>query len=239
MRDLDAVASEYRPNSATELENDLILHWYPRRIIGRFGHADALLELGLGHGFTAPMFAAACRRHVVVDGSPAVLAQFRAAHPEFAGELVEAYFEDYAPDERFDVIVMGFVLEHVEDPAVLLARYRAFLKPGGRMYVTVPNAKSLNRRLGLALGKIDDIYGLNANDVALGHRRQYCLDTARAELERAGWAVTHQEGIYLKPLPLAVLTTMPDFRENLQAMLEVGVDFPELCVALLFEVEPR
>jgi ubiquinone/menaquinone biosynthesis C-methylase UbiE len=236
MQDLNLVASEYKPNSATELENDLILHWYPQRMISRFGHADSLLELGLGHGFTAELFAKACKRHVIVDGASTVIEQFQQTHPNFSGDLVLDYFETYTPQESFDVIVMGFVLEHVNDPDQILARYRSFLKPGGKMYVAVPNAKSLNRRIGLELGLIDDIYSLNANDIALGHQRQYCLDTLREALQRAGYKVTCEEGIYLKPLPLAVLKTLPDFRANLDAMMKVGVDFPDLCVGLLMEV---
>ena len=105
------------------------------------------------------------------------------------------------------------------------------------MYVAVPNAKSMNRRLGLELGLIEDIYSLNANDIALGHVRQYCRDTLTATVRQAGYRITHEEGIYLKPLPLAMLKTMDDFDANLQAMLRVGVDFPDLCVALLMELE--
>jgi SAM-dependent methyltransferase len=239
MRDLNEVAAEYRPNAATELENDLILHWYPKRILARLGHVDSLLELGLGHGFAAELFDQASRRHVIVEGASTVIDQFRAGHADFAGELVEDYFENYTPREPFDAIVMGFVLEHVDDPDAILARYRAFLKPGGRLYVTVPNARSLNRRIGLELGLIDDIYSLNANDLALGHQRQYCRNTLRAALDRAGYAVTHEEGIYLKPLPLALLKTLADFRANLDAMLKVGVEFPDLCVGLLMEAVPQ
>lgn len=239
MEDLNAVASEYRPNAATEIENNLILHWYPKRILTRFNFVDSLLELGLGHGFTAELFAKACRRHVIVDGASVVIDQFKQAHPDFTGELVLDYFETYTPEEFFDVIVMGFVLEHVDDPDLILRRYRQFLKPGGKVYVAVPNAKSLNRRLGLELGLIDDIYSLNANDLALGHKRQYCLDTLREALRNAGYRITHEEGIYLKPLPLATLKTLPDFGANLEAMCKVGIEFPELCVGLLMEVLPE
>lgn len=239
MKDLNTVATEYRPQAVTELENDLILHWYPERIMLRCGRVQSLLELGLGHGFAAELFSRCCARHVIVDGAPMVIEQFRRKHPDFTGEIVLDYFESYAPKKRFDVIVLGFVLEHVDDPDLLLVRYRAFLGPGGKMYVAVPNAKSLNRRLGLELGIIDDIYSLNANDVALGHQRQYCRDTLRAALRRAGYRITHEEGIYLKPLPLSVLKTLPDFRANLEAMLKVGIEYPELCVALLMEVVPE
>ena len=238
-KDLNAVSSEYRPNAATEIENNLILNWYPMRIIQRFGHAASLLELGLGHGYTARIFGGACDRHVVIDGASVVIDQFRRSTPDFRGEIVESYFEDYTPGVPFDVIVMGFVLEHVDEPDLILERYRAFLAPGGKLYVAVPNAKSMNRRLGLELGLIDDIYSLNANDIALGHQRQYCRDTLTAAVKRAGYRITHEEGIYLKPLPLGVLKTLEDFEGNLQAMLKVGVDFPDLCVGLLMELEAR
>ena len=63
-------------------------------------------------------------------------------------------------------------------------------------------------------------------------------DTFRSELQTHGFRVVHEEGIYLKPLPLPVLQTLPDFQANLQAMLQVGIEFPDLCVGLLMEAEP-
>ena len=134
---------------------------------------------------------------------------------------------------------MGFILEHVDDPGLLLSKYRKFLSPGGRIFIAVPNAKSLNRRLGLELGIIDDIYSLNDNDIAQGHKRQYCLDTLGQLLDEQGYQIVLEEGIYLKPLPLDALKTLPDLEANLQAMLKVGVDFPDLCVGLLLEVIPQ
>ena len=132
---------------------------------------------------------------------------------------------------------MGFVLEHVDNPDFVLEHYKKFLKPNGIMYVAVPNAKSLNRRLGLELGIIKDIYDLNANDKALGHKRQFCRDNWRELLMRHGYVITYEEGIYLKPLPLGFLKTLPDFKANLEAMLRVGIEYPDLCVALLMEVK--
>lgn len=234
--DLNAVSSEYRPNAATSLENELILNWYPKRILTRFGYVDSLLELGLGHGHTAKIFVDACEKYTVLDGASLVIEQFKRNNPTFKGCIVETYFEEFCSGSQYDVIVMGFILEHVEDPGLILRKYRDMLKPGGRLYVAVPNAKSLNRRFGLELGMIDDIYSLNENDLALGHVRQYCLDTLTEEVTAAGYQVSYKEGIYLKPLPLKTLKTLDDFENNLQAMLKVGVDFPELCVGLLLEL---
>ncbi|EGM78231.1 methyltransferase family protein [Rheinheimera sp. A13L] len=237
MNKLDMVISEYQPNAATAIENDLILHWYPKRIVQRFKRCDSLLELGLGHGFTASTFNAVTTQHTIVEGSGVLIDMFKKAEPELKVELIQSYFETLDIATKFDVIVMGFILEHVDDPAFVLKHYRQFLKPGGKFYIAVPNAKSMNRRMGIELGMIDDIYSLNANDLALGHQRQYCRDTLRQELEQQGYKITHEEGIYLKPLPLHVLKTLDRFEENLQAMLQVGIDFPDLCVGLLVEAE--
>ena len=239
MNNLDAVSSAYLPNAATAIENDLVLHWYPRRIVERFGHCESLLELGIGHGFTASIFSAACNKHVIVEGSQVLIDLFRKNQNNFFAELVFDYFETFEPRELFDVIIMGFILEHVDDPGLLLARYRKFLKPAGKIFIAVPNAKSLNRRLGLELGIIDDIYSLNANDLALGHKRQFCRDTLRKLLVEHEYRVVYEEGIYLKPLPIGILKNLPDFQANLQAMLKVGIDFPDLCVGLLVEAAPQ
>jgi len=233
--DLNAVSSQYKPNAVTEIENDLILNWYPERILSRFNYADSLLELGLGHGFTAKIFSKATNNHVIVDGASEVIDHFKKNNPSFSGELVLDYFETFSPKNSFDVIIMGFVLEHVDDPVLILKRYKKFLKPKGKLYIAVPNAKSMNRRMGLALGLIDDIYSLNENDLLLGHKRQYCMETLRKDLRASGYSVSHEEGIYLKPLPLEILKTLTNFKENLKAMCEVGIDFPDLCVGLLVE----
>jgi hypothetical protein len=47
--------------------------------------------------------------------------------------------------------------------------------------------------------------------------------------------ITDEEGIYLKPLELGVLKTLPDFEANLRGMLQVGIEFQQLCVGLLLE----
>lgn len=239
MSKLNDVTSQYKPGAVTSLENELILNWYPPRILRRLaGKAPlSLLELGLGHGYTTALFNRHFQRHVVLEGSSVVIDLFRENYPGLNIELVEGYFERFASSEQFDVVMMGFILEHVDDPGLILRRFRANLRPGGSLYVAVPNAKSLNRRLGLAMGKIADIYELNANDHALGHQRQFCRDTLKALLQAEGYRVTWEEGIYLKPLPLGYMQAMPEFEENLQAMCEVGVDFPDLCVGLLMEVQ--
>lgn len=237
-RELDNEASEYQEGAKTSIENELILNWYPKRILQRMQPGLDILELGIGHGYTPIWFSEKARRHVVIDGSQIVIKRFKQNHPQYTGEIVYSYFEDYETDDRFDYIVMGFVLEHVDNPSLIIRKFKELLKPGGKLYAAVPNGKSLNRRLGFAMGMIDDLYSLNQNDISLGHKRQYCVDTFKKEIEVAGCEVKHMEGIYLKPLPLHVLQGIDNADQNFQALLEVGIDFPDLCVGILAEAEP-
>ena len=238
---LDDFTSQYKPGAATAIEYNLVLNWYPDRILQRLGDVkDAtLLELGLGHGYSTCLFHPRFREHTVIDGSAEVIGLFTARHQLPGLMIVQGFFETFETEERYDVILMGFVLEHVDDPGLIVARYRRLLRPGGRLFVAVPNAKSMNRRMGLELGKIPDIYELNANDKLLGHQRQFCLTTLKQLMHSQGYDVPWVEGIYLKPLPLATLQTLPDFEQNLVAMCRVGVEFPDLCVALLIEAVPQ
>ena len=94
-----------------------------------------------------------------------------------------AYFEDFETEERFDAIGMGFVLEHVEDPGLILRRYQDFLAPGGQIFIAVPNAESLHRRLGNFAGMLPDMTTLSPADEAFGHRRYFTAETLRDLVE--------------------------------------------------------
>jgi SAM-dependent methyltransferase len=235
VRDLDLEATEYTADAATSFENNLILKWYPERVVKITGHIGSLLELGVGHGYTAELFNKYCDRHVIVDGAPSVIESFTNAHPQLDIEIFESYFEEFNINEKFDVVVMGFVLEHVDDPVAVLDRFRKYLKKGGKLFVAVPNGESLNRRLGYEMGLIDSLTDLNKNDLSLGHKRNYSLKGLVDDIESAGYKVVNKEGIYLKPLPLPVLQSLENADANFDAMLKVGIDFPELSVGMLVE----
>ena len=52
---------------------------------------------------------------------------------------------DFAPNEKFDFITMGEVIEHVEDPLSLLIKVRELLAPGGTAFISTPaNAPTID-----------------------------------------------------------------------------------------------
>ena len=55
-------------------------------------------------------------------------------------------FEDFQPDQQFDLVVMIQVIAHLEDPAAALQKIREMLKPGGHLLIETWDSQSLTAR---------------------------------------------------------------------------------------------
>lgn len=216
------------------LDNRLTLQWYPKRVVA-LARTGSILELGLGHGYSTEFFAKTFQRYVVVEGSQEMIDRFRQRFPTARVDIAHGYFEDFDTDERFDAIGMGFVLEHVDDPAAIIRRYARYLAPDGSIYIAVPNAESLHRRFGHAAGLLSDIRALNPADIRFGHKRYFTLKSLIKMVQDEGMEVRKVEGILLKPITTQQMLDLNLGEPILQAMLKVGVDYPELCNSLLIQ----
>lgn len=234
---LDSYVGAYGADFAYTFDNAIMLNWYPKRIMALSKKEDRVLELGIGHGFTSNLFAQFYSQYSVIDGSESVIAKFRQQFPSSRAQIVHGFFEEYDTTEKFDVIVMGFVLEHVDSPQQILRHFREFLAPGGRCFVAVPNAESLHRRFGHEAGLLPDMSALGDADKAFGHMRLYTVATLARELEECGYRVVAKEGIFLKPFTTRQVASLDLSAEILEGMCKVGVGYPELSNGLLFEAE--
>ena len=234
--DLDSFADAYSDAFAHTYDNRIIMSWYPRRITQKCMPTDAALELGIGHGRTSLVFGRFFDRHVVVEGSPIIVERFRASAPEQSTLIVEQMFEDYAPDEEFDVVIAGFVLEHVGDPSLIMRRIHSYLRRGGRCFVAVPNARSMHRQLGWHAGMLKDLSALSAGDHELGHLRLFTVNELEELCRSSGFEVVSTEGIFLKPFTTSQLETLQLSSEVETALCRLGVELPDFCCAILTEI---
>lgn len=233
---LDSHVKAYQGNNIYDFDNEIILKWYPHRVILHSPQAKSMLELGLGHGITTNIFARHFERYLVIDGSSAVIENFKSTNPELHVDIIETYFENFDTEERFDVINLGFILEHIDNPNQILVKFRKFLKKGGKMYVSVPNAEVLNRRLGNLAGLLPDMTVLSENDLLLGHKRYYSLETFKEELSRANYQIHRIEGIYLKPFTTKQMLSHNFSQPIIDALCKVAINYPELSCAMLAEI---
>lgn len=241
VEDLDG-ATGYRPDFPFHDENLAMLTWYSRRLAERLRERGArrVLSLGIGHQVVSRNLGVLLGRGVdwyaIVEGSASRIADLRkGGDVPPAVEVVHAYFEDYAPPHAVDAVEMGFVLEHVKDPALLVRRYAGYLSPDGFLAIAVPNARSLHRLVGHRAGLLDDLHGLSEHDRALGHRRYFDLDSLRRLVEDAGLRASACEGILLKPLTTGQLSRLDLDARVVEAFCEIGVGYPEIANAIYLE----
>lgn len=97
-------------------------------------------------------------------------------------------------EQKFDLVCLFDVLEHVEDDAAALLAARAHLAPGGAILITVPAYKAL----------------FGPHDEALHHKRRYERAELREKLQAAGLRVEKLSFINAGLLPLAWAMRMLD-----------------------------
>jgi 2-polyprenyl-3-methyl-5-hydroxy-6-metoxy-1,4-benzoquinol methylase len=109
-------------------------------------------------------------------------------------------FETFVPDEPYDAVLALHVLEHVDQPQDLLQHITTWVKPGGLVLAVTPNARSLHRMLGLAMGLQERLDDLSERDKLVGHQRVYDLAGLSSELEQAGLEIVSDFGYFVKCL---------------------------------------
>lgn len=235
MAELDSYVEAYNDEFPYALDNRLMLNWYPQRII-EMAQGESALELGLGHGYSSNIFARHFKKYFVIEGSIEVIGQFQKKNPISKVEIIVDYFERFSSESKFDNIIMGFVLEHVDDPVFILKKYKNMLTSKGCLFVAVPNGEALNKRIGYEAGLIRSLWDLGPADVALGHKRLFSVALLHEIVRESGLKIEATEGILLKPITTAQIQELKLSEEILQAMMRVGVSYPELCVGILMKL---
>lgn len=138
---------------------------------------------------------------------------------------------------KFDNIFLTHVLEHIETPVSVLKMCRNMLNKGGRIFIAVPNAGAMSRRIAVQMGLVESIEAVTPSEKEHGHKRTYSRETLRADITKSGIKKFHISGCMFKPLSnfqmdLAMECNVFN-RKYLDACYELGKDDPELCSSLL------
>lgn len=126
----------YEKENIYELDNRIMICDYAERIVEKVRKRNnasgfRVLDLGLGHGYSAAVLEHAFDDYTVLEGDADMIQKYRQEHDKTHAKIVHTMFEDYETEDKYDVIIMGFVLEHVDNPVQIMARYRQFLARGG------------------------------------------------------------------------------------------------------------
>lgn len=144
--------------------------FFAKQIRSRLTGKKRYLEIGGGHGLyiiEAISQAPPDMQFQLIDISPSSMELVQGIAEGLAIDFRLMNIFDYVPEEKFDFIALGEVIEHLEDPLALLRRVRELLAPDGTVFITTPaNAPT-----------IDHIYLFNS------------VDEIRAMLNEAGFSV--------------------------------------------------
>lgn len=181
----------------------------------------SVLDLGYVDGsWTDPVLQRGWTSHIVEGAELHV----EHAHQRYAGRtdvrIEHVRFDEFRADRCYDSIIAGDMLSYVEDPVTFLCRLSDALAPDGRLVATVPNSRSLHRRIGTLLDMQAHPAATNSRDKEVGNLRSYDRYELRQQLQSAGLRILELRGCFLKPVSSAQMTDWSD--ELLGAFLEIG-----------------
>lgn len=160
-------------------------------------------------------------RSHIVEGSESHIAHARERFEENNDVTIHhAMFEDFTPDRLYNTIIAGDILRYITEPVIFLDRLRTWLVPGGRLIVTIPNSKSLHRRIGSLLNMESHPDEANKRDIEVGNLRSYDRYSLRHEILQAGLNIQEIRGCFLKPLSSLQIESWDN--ALLRAFLEIG-----------------
>ena len=144
-----------------------------------------VLELGCGTGQFLALANARGHRAVGLDFSAEAVAAARSRGvAAFCGGLDD--LPQLLPaDVRFDAVALFHLIEHVENPAEMLAGLTRWLRPDARILISCPGPRRFTRLIDDQQAGASDFW-----DYPPQHVARWTLPALRALLERAGWHVT-------------------------------------------------
>lgn len=126
----------------------------PAAIYRLVGTDRRVLDVGGANGNLARLLTAAGNEVTVVDLDPDwVAAAAVGTHRAVVVDLESTPLSTVFPTERFDVVVLADVLEHLRRPESVLAGVADVLAPSGDVIVSLPNVAHADIRLALLEGR--------------------------------------------------------------------------------------
>ncbi len=146
----------------------------------------SVLDVGCGGGGVAEALRARGATRVVgIELDPVAAARARERCDLVLEGSVEAALERI--EESFDTICCYDVLEHLVDPWTVLGRLRERAAPGGRLHVSLPNARHLSLVYDLVVRGTFGYADFGHRDDT--HLRWFTRSDLLAAIEGAGWSV--------------------------------------------------
>ncbi len=129
-------------------------------------------------------------------------------------------FQEFESEKQYDTVVAGDMLSCLTDPAGFLQRVTRWMKSDGYLIATVPNSRSLHRRIGALMNIEATTSEINARYREVGNRWSYDKFNFNDLLLKSGLRIKTMHGCFLKPLTSEQMEDWSDVL--LRAFSEIG-----------------
>ncbi len=214
---------DYR-NGVMGFATDYCASIFMRNMVG-----TSVLELGPAEGVMTDKLYPYYSDYSCVEGSSYFAEALQKKYPGIS--VYCSYFENFKPERLYDNIILGHVLEHVDNPVEVLSLCRSWLAEDGRILSAVPNSHSLHRQASVKMGLLKAEDELNDTDRSVGHKRVYNRERFTKDFIDAGLEIVDEGGYWIKPLPNSLIER--DWTaEQIEAYMEMGELYPDIAAEI-------
>ena len=199
---------------------------------------SAILEFGSATGQMTEILSKQAKKVVAVDGSSEFIkiAKERVQNADNI-EFYESFFENFELDEKFECLIFHHILEHIENPVVLLPKISSYLKKDGIIAISVPNAHALSRQLAVKMGLLNSVYDLTENDRHHGHFRVYDWKMLEEQITGCGFSIIGKHGLAFKLFSdkqnIEMLNAEIIGEEQIKGLWRIADELPEFAGAIM------
>lgn len=127
-----------------------------QKIINLIEKNKKILEIGCASGYLSKEFKKNGCMVTAVEINPAFARKAKKyCQKVIIGDVEQKQTLEKIKGQKFDVIILADVLEHLKNPALTLKSLTKFLKSDGKMIISVPNIGFLTNRLLHLIGRFD------------------------------------------------------------------------------------
>ena len=196
-----------------------------------------VLEMGCSTLVVSEMLASIARTFEIVEGAE-TFAQKANNHFGDRVAVHHALFEEFSPSQPFEAIVFTNTLHHVLEPESVLKRIRNWLVPDGLLYVTVPNMRSLHRRLGVKMELLPDVFASTTRNEIFQQNGRYTKESLISLCTSCGYRVNECFTFFLKPFSDEQMERLTPSDELVDALFEMGRELDDLGCLIYAELSP-
>ena len=218
-----------------------VMHPYMLKSFVPFFKDGSFLELGSYKGAFTKRFLPYFNDITCVEGSDEAI-EIARLELNNQVEFFNAFFETVELPKKYDNIILTHVLEHLDDPILVLKRINdEWLTDDGKFFLVCPNANAPSRQIAVKMGLITNNSAVTPAEREHGHRITYSLDTLERDASAAGLKVIYRSGIFFKALANfqwdELLKTDIISAEYLEGCYQLGQQYPDLCSSIMLICE--